>query len=296
MEKAEQRWAALEEEEVVVVGGDLRGRRPRHRDTSGTATTTAVSNGNGDTRSPTQKQEFQEDELQNSNKDSYAAIIDNEKGTEIDGQERSEKNVYYDQDEGAEYTHGFSVVEHSSFRSSSETRSGDDGSRFHIHSELDAISAHATNDQGHDAVDICLDGHLTPAAGDYSHDREPDIFRCLSCFSFFIPTGNGFKLFQMFGDKSKKDNVQTPQQIPAANKSWFSSIFASDKGKMLIEQGSDRKADGEKNNVGTLIPSFNLNDQNGQPLSVREALSPIQSSGVGGLVKSSTTEPQEGGC
>lgn len=29
----------------------------------------------------------------------------------------------------------------------------------------------------------------TTVANDPSHDTEPDVFRCLSCFNFFIPTG-----------------------------------------------------------------------------------------------------------
>ncbi|GFZ15994.1 hypothetical protein Acr_25g0004030 [Actinidia rufa] len=60
--------------------------------------------------------------------------------------------------------------------------------------ELDAISAHATNDQGRNVDDIPLDSNLTPAANDYNRDREPELFRCLSCFSFFIPTGSDLKV------------------------------------------------------------------------------------------------------
>ncbi|GMP25127.1 hypothetical protein CsSME_00002143 [Camellia sinensis var. sinensis] len=42
---------------------------------------------------------------------------------------------------------------------------------------VDAIPSDATNDQG-----------LTPAADEYNRVREPEIFRCLSCLSCFIPT------------------------------------------------------------------------------------------------------------
>lgn len=33
----------------------------------------------------------------------------------------------------------------------------------------------------------------TCAAEDHENDKEPEVFRCLSCFSFFIPTGNLLK-------------------------------------------------------------------------------------------------------
>ena len=71
--------------------------------------------------------------------------------------------------------------------------SGEDAKRNRLDTkvayELDAISAHATNDQGRNVSGIPLDSSLTPAANDYNRDREPEVFRCLSCFSFFIPTG-----------------------------------------------------------------------------------------------------------
>ncbi|KAL7254473.1 hypothetical protein ACSBR1_008787 [Camellia fascicularis] len=134
---------------------------------------------------------------------------------------------------------------------------------------VDAIPSDATNDQG-----------LTPAADEYNRVREPEIFRCLSCFSFFIPTGDGFKLFKIFGDKNEKDNKQSPQQISAMQKSWFSSIFASRKEDMLIDQESDRVAGVEENIVGAVK---------------QEDTSPPESVGAQGLVKSSIAEPQEVG-
>ncbi|KAK3042800.1 hypothetical protein RJ639_001073 [Escallonia herrerae] len=128
-------------------------------------------------------------------------------------------------------------------------------------SKFDAISEHATNNQARNTEDI-LESNVLPAANDFDHDREPDVFRCLSCFSIFIPTGNGFKLFRMFGSKSEKENLQDPQQIPPKKENWFSSIFASDK-RIHIEQGTDNLADVVENNVGVPILSSNLNEQNG---------------------------------
>lgn len=58
-----------------------------------------------------------------------------------------------------------------------------------IASDSDAISADATS-----SVNTHLDGNLPPGANDYDRDRGPDIFRCLSCFSIFIPTGTDHQL------------------------------------------------------------------------------------------------------
>ncbi|KAI8031079.1 Membrane protein of ER body-like protein [Camellia lanceoleosa] len=118
---------------------------------------------------------------------------------------------------------------------------------------VDAIPSDATNDQG-----------LTPAADEYNRVREPEIFTCLSCLSFFIRTGDCFK----------KDNKQSPQQISAMIKNWFSSIFASRKEDMLIDQGV------EENIVGAVK---------------QEDTSPPESVGAQGLVKSGIAEPQEVG-
>ncbi|KAF6156809.1 hypothetical protein GIB67_033278 [Kingdonia uniflora] len=45
-------------------------------------------------------------------------------------------------------------------------------------------------------------------------ETGPDVFRCLSCFSFFIPTVSGFKLSRIFRGKGGGENVQSPQDIP----------------------------------------------------------------------------------
>ncbi|XP_075503079.1 membrane protein of ER body-like protein isoform X2 [Primulina tabacum] len=73
--------------------------------------------------------------------------------------------------------------------------------------------------------------HMIGAEED--RDSGPDLFRCLSCFSFFMPTGNGFK-FWKFGDKSRKENVRD-EQVPR-KKSWFPSIFAPHNQDTAIEQ------------------------------------------------------------
>ncbi|KAG2603665.1 membrane protein of ER body-like protein isoform X2 [Panicum virgatum] len=64
-----------------------------------------------------------------------------------------------------------------------------------------------------------------------SHDQEsPEVFRCLSCFTFFIPTGCGFNIFRIFERRAANQQVQV--QRPAASQatpehcgSWLLSCF-----------------------------------------------------------------------
>ena len=53
----------------------------------------------------------------------------------------------------------------------------------------DTNSADSASGPGHDIANICSNDSPTPAVDDHNCDREPDVFRCLSCFSFFIPAG-----------------------------------------------------------------------------------------------------------
>ncbi|KAG5558962.1 hypothetical protein RHGRI_008796 [Rhododendron griersonianum] len=155
----------------------------------------------------------------------------------------------------------------------------DDPKRYKLEtvvaSELDGISVHATK-----AADISLAGSMEPAADEYDHVREPEVFRCLSCFSFFIPSGEGFTLFKIFGDKSGKEKMQSPQPIPVVKKNWLFSIFASRKEEMLSEQGSGGKMYVEENIVAA---------------SKQEVASPLLSFGAQGLVQISTDKHQNSG-
>lgn len=40
-------------------------------------------------------------------------------------------------------------------------------------------------------------------------DREPHLFRCLSCFSFFLPTEGGFSIFRIFEKREENQNLQS---------------------------------------------------------------------------------------
>ncbi|CAJ2652355.1 unnamed protein product [Trifolium pratense] len=81
-------------------------------------------------------------------------------------------------------------------------------------------------------------------------DKEVEVFRCLSCFSIFIPSGKGFNLFRNFGGASKQESSQNPSSITASNlqnssnipssssnQNWFISLFTSTKGKTATKQG-----------------------------------------------------------
>ncbi|KAG0453201.1 hypothetical protein HPP92_025865 [Vanilla planifolia] len=95
------------------------------------------------------------------------------------------------------------------------------------------------------------DSAASAGIAEKSPDNEPDVFRCLSCFSIFIPTGNGFNIFRVFRKREEGVTVQTPcvqrpgqtpeevvtvqvpsvqhpGQMPARNENWFYSFFKLD--------------------------------------------------------------------
>ncbi|KAJ6677467.1 MEMBRANE PROTEIN OF ER BODY-LIKE PROTEIN [Salix viminalis] len=100
----------------------------------------------------------------------------------------------------------------------------------------DANSADPANGPGHDIANTGSNDSPTPAVDEYNADGQPDVFRCLSCFSFFIPAGNGFKLFWV--SSTDNENEQVPQKISTTNTNWFFSIFATHKRKTTSEQGN----------------------------------------------------------
>ena len=69
--------------------------------------------------------------------------------------------------------------------------SGEDSKRNKLEegTESDPISTSVatTTNSSPSTVDTCLDGSAAPTSNNY--DQEPDVFRCLSCFSIFIPSG-----------------------------------------------------------------------------------------------------------
>ncbi|WOG90937.1 hypothetical protein DCAR_0310184 [Daucus carota subsp. sativus] len=130
--------------------------------------------------------------------------------------------------------------------------SGEDSKRNKLEEGLGSdpisVSVATTINPFHGTVDTCLDGIAAPTSINYVQDQEPEIFRCLSCFSIFSPTGNGFKLLRMFGDRRDEDNLQDHPQTPTVKKNWFSTLFK-------IDRRTGGMADVEPHDTEVLIPS-----------------------------------------
>ncbi|KAJ8554205.1 hypothetical protein K7X08_024883 [Anisodus acutangulus] len=117
-------------------------------------------------------------------------------------------------------------------------------------SNVDARHAQTTDDEVRDGANSSLDSTPPLAADEYQPDREPEIFRCLSCLSFFIPAG----------------------------KNWFTSIFALDKGKSSVEQGNGIGVNAMKHDSRVLLPSDNLEHQSAKSLVIKDSAPPAHSS------------------
>ncbi|KAK4433213.1 Membrane protein of ER body-like protein [Sesamum alatum] len=145
-----------------------------------------------------------------------------------------------------------------------------------VDSKLGAVSSQSVRHQVVHTDEVGDNATQLPTAENDERERGPDIFRCLSCFSFFIPTGNGFKLFRAFGEKDGKQNDQG-EQAPRIKKNWFTSMFASNKQETAIQQGSSSQTDVQKVDVGA-APSSILGDQSGQPSFSQKTNSPSHAS------------------
>ncbi|XP_027333182.1 membrane protein of ER body-like protein isoform X4 [Abrus precatorius] len=113
--------------------------------------------------------------------------------------------------------------------------------------ELVGSSVHEAN-QGVPAVATSDVGRVEPPADNYEPEREPEVFRCLSCFSFFIPMRNGIKLFPSFGGTREPEispnpsvipasNIESPSTVAAFNANWLFTLFTSNKGEKTSGQG-----------------------------------------------------------
>lgn len=127
----------------------------------------------------------------------------------------------------------------------------------------------ATSIEVHTTEEIPLDD-TSQAAAKYEREREPDIFRCLSCFSFFIPAGNGFKLFKIFGDKAEKKPVEDEQKL--TSKSWISSTFASDR-ERTSKPGTVSRSEALTSASSTSLLVSHGSGQDGQSFSMPKDLS-----------------------
>ncbi|GKV25435.1 hypothetical protein SLEP1_g34874 [Rubroshorea leprosula] len=119
----------------------------------------------------------------------------------------------------------------------------------------------------------------TPALDEQGNDGEREAFRCLSCLSFFIPTGNGFRIFKFSGESKKNENTPSPENIPAGRTNWFFSIFAIGKSKTALEQARSLPEVGA---IDQHVPSQSAdnmshshkNDPLGDPIDSRTATHP----------------------
>lgn len=171
--------------------------------------------------------------------------------------------------------------------------SGEEGKRNRLENVTGpgpiSTSVPTPSNPSHNTVDTCVDGSGAPASNNIDQDQEPDVFRCLSCFSIFIPTGDGFKLFQMFGNRSNKDILQDPPQTQVLKKSWFSTLFQSDK-------RVSASADVETDDTEVLILSNSTRQQYGSVSSAFESSYHAQTNLNGKPIKTNIKEAMEGGA
>ncbi|CAA0824736.1 Membrane protein of ER body-like protein [Striga hermonthica] len=107
-----------------------------------------------------------------------------------------------------------------------------------VGSTLGKGSVQSQGDHVHDEDTADNIDDQIPNVNEVERESGPEVFTCLSCFSFFIPTGNGFKLFRKFGDKGGNEEKLEDEQAPRAKKNWFTSMFASNKPEIAVEQGT----------------------------------------------------------
>ncbi|KAI3773718.1 hypothetical protein L1987_48248 [Smallanthus sonchifolius] len=119
----------------------------------------------------------------------------------------------------------------------------------------------SSDNQALNGVDYRLDDVQQPTSDEQDHQREPDVFRCLSCFSIFMPSGNGFKLFRVF--ENEENNELSHQKEVPVKKSWFSNFWGSEKVEHnvtdLNDSGTVQSLDAENNIVGVSSVFSNLN-------------------------------------
>ncbi|KAK1426958.1 hypothetical protein QVD17_15640 [Tagetes erecta] len=125
-----------------------------------------------------------------------------------------------------------------------------------------AVLDDSSDNRALNGVDARLDDEQPPMSNEYDHQREPDVFRCLSCFSIFMPTGNGFKLFRVFGNK---DNEQSQNEVPV-KKNWFSNFMRSGKVEHNVTDLNglaEINSAGVSSNLNSSIQEANSHTSNG---------------------------------
>ncbi|XP_042011467.1 membrane protein of ER body 2-like isoform X4 [Salvia splendens] len=114
----------------------------------------------------------------------------------------------------------------------------------------EAIGTVLSEEQVHQEGEVGDQDAQTPPIDEDDRDRGATMFRCLSCFSIFIPTGDGFRLFRSFGGKSGKENARD-SQAPDVKKSWF-DMFNPNRQKTPVELGSSSETNVQQVSSGIL--------------------------------------------
>lgn len=132
-------------------------------------------------------------------------------------------------------------------------------------------------------------GSQTPGDDVHELETERDVFRCLACFSFFIPTGNGFKLFQSSRhDSENEDMLNSENTGAAAKKNWFLSCFGSgDHSDQTVvnnqepaEAANIRSQQDAQESLNSLIVEINQNGTSSAATPVKTATTESKGTGM----------------
>ncbi|XP_052158715.1 membrane protein of ER body-like protein isoform X2 [Oryza glaberrima] len=107
--------------------------------------------------------------------------------------------------------------------------------------------------------------------------ESPDIFRCLSCFAFFIPTGCGFNIFRIFGRTEVNQEAQVQEAAASGQMSgsdncasWLFSCFEPGDGPKKTDAGPEKEP---------LLPD-KQDSNNGSASSVEGSTASVHSHGI----------------
>uniref|UniRef100_A0ACD5XXN2 Uncharacterized protein n=1 Tax=Avena sativa TaxID=4498 RepID=A0ACD5XXN2_AVESA len=94
--------------------------------------------------------------------------------------------------------------------------------------------------------------------------ESPDVFRCLSCFSFFIPTGCSFNIFRIFRRDQHVDVLSppAPEDIPRSENctSWLLSCFQPGDSKSPHQDATDPLQNPLLHDTATSVDTATLGD------------------------------------
>ncbi|KAL1539821.1 membrane protein of ER body 2-like isoform X4 [Salvia divinorum] len=136
-----------------------------------------------------------------------------------------------------------------------------------------AIGTVSPEDQVHQEGEVGNQDAQTQPIDEDDRDRGATIFRCLSCFSIFIPSGDGFRLFRSFGGKNGQENARDGQ-APDVNNSWFDR-FNLNRQKTTVEKGSSSETNMQQVSSG-ILSSGPARDSSQQPLVLQDTASPAR--------------------